>query len=129
MAESKIDRLLTQLQTSGLQSKDNPLFQVIKDLILYLRSLQKTVANTSNVTDNNAPKNADYLTSSDESTILPNSRELLAGTGISFDDTVANERTISSSSGGAQWDVLTDGFVNEPELIYAAGEVIMTHTP
>lgn len=42
----------------------------------------------------------DYLTHSDESAGLPNSRRLIAGIGITFDDTVANERTIDSSGSG-----------------------------
>lgn len=32
---------------------------------------------------------------------LPNARELLAGTGITFDDTVDNERTINSTASGS----------------------------
>jgi hypothetical protein len=40
---------------------------------------------------------ATYLTATDESSILPNSRQLLAGTGITFNDTVANKRTISAT--------------------------------
>lgn len=47
-----------------------------------------------------ADANLDYLTFSDESAGLPNSRNLIAGTGITFDDTVANQRTISAPSAG-----------------------------
>lgn len=36
------------------------------------------------------------LTDGDETASFPNSRELLAGSGINFDDTVANQRTINS---------------------------------
>lgn len=47
----------------------------------------------------------DFLTFSDESGSLPNSRNLIAGTNITFDDTVANQRTINASGGGAgDWD-------------------------
>ena len=48
-----------------------------------------------------APADATYLTWTDESARLPNSRELLAGTGISFNDTVSNQRTISSTGGSS----------------------------
>jgi hypothetical protein len=41
-----------------------------------------------------------FLTVSDETSDLPNSRQLLAGTNVTFDDTVAGERTINSSGGG-----------------------------
>lgn len=44
-----------------------------------------------------APIDATYITWTDESARLPNSREELAGTLISFDDTVANKRTINAS--------------------------------
>jgi hypothetical protein len=39
----------------------------------------------------------DILTHSDESASLPNSRRLLAGTNVTFDDSVANERTINAA--------------------------------
>lgn len=38
-----------------------------------------------------------FLTSADDSLALPNSRQLLAGTGISFNDTVANQRTVTAT--------------------------------
>lgn len=45
-----------------------------------------------------APTNdLDYLTHSDESASLPNSRRLVAGTNITFDDSVANQRTVSAT--------------------------------
>lgn len=47
-----------------------------------------------------ASAEATYLTEADETATLPNSRQLLAGSGITFDDSVAGERTISSSGGG-----------------------------
>lgn len=46
-----------------------------------------------------APIDATYLTWTDESARLPNSRNLVAGSGIAFDDTVPNVRTISSTGG------------------------------
>jgi hypothetical protein len=75
--------------------------------------------------------NAAFLTSDDESANFPNSRQLLAGTNITFDDTVPNERTINASGGGTfvEWSVLTNGDAASPELIFAGGDVIMTHIP
>lgn len=46
------------------------------------------------------PSGLDYLTHGDESVDLPASRQLLAGTGILFDDTVANRRTVSLDPSG-----------------------------
>lgn len=42
---------------------------------------------------------ASYLTENDETFLLINSRRVLAGTGISFDDSVPGVRTISATSG------------------------------
>lgn len=42
---------------------------------------------------------ATFLTVANETATLPNSRRLLAGSGINFDDSVANVRTISSVNG------------------------------
>lgn len=44
-----------------------------------------------------ATNDLDYLTHSDESVALPNSRRLLAGTNVTFDDSVPNERTINTT--------------------------------
>ena len=46
------------------------------------------------------PSGLDYITHSDESVDLPSSRQLLAGTGVSFDDTIANRRTINLDPSG-----------------------------
>lgn len=52
-----------------------------------------------------APIDATYLTSTDESARLPNSRQLLAGSGITFDDSIPNERTVSAN--GFSWAFIT----------------------
>ncbi len=46
-----------------------------------------------------APADETYLTVSDESGTLPNSRRTVAGTNITFDDSVANVRTINGPAG------------------------------
>lgn len=88
-----ISRLRTQLVTSGLQKRDNPLFQVINQLIGLLQDVgNKAETDLNNVTTTLV--DADYITWTDESILLPNSRELLPGDNIAFDDSVANERTV-----------------------------------
>lgn len=88
-----ISRLRTQLVTSGLQKRDNPLFQVINQLIGLLQDVgNKAETDLNNVTTTLV--DADYITWTDESVLLPNSRELLPGDNIAFDDSVANERTV-----------------------------------
>ena len=129
MADTKLDRLKSQLMTSGLQQKDNALFQVINQLIDFLRIISISAStNSTAIAGNFASKNSDFLTWSDQASSLPNSRNLIAGSGITFDDTIINERTIASV-GGAEWSVLTNGSIEYPELIFADGDVIMTHIP
>jgi hypothetical protein len=174
----QIDKLKSPLATSSLSQTNQPLFQVITQLIDVLRgaigNIEESIggggggggglANQQYVTwINNLAQlpnsrvavagvgidldlatagqiiiaissiitDATFLTATDESATFPNSRQLLAGTGITFDDTVPNERTINSSGSGSgsQWSVLTNGDADNPELIFADGDVIMIETP
>lgn len=115
-----LSRLKSNLANGKMRETDFPTYQVINALIDQVTRLQKALdlritEETSGIRDLN------YLTHSDESGSLTNSKELLAGAHIAFDDSVINERTIS----GSEWDVLTDGDLIEPEVIFAGGEVIM----
>ena len=173
----RLNKLQTTLLTSGLQQSNQPLFQVINQLIkavidsnvgvveitggggggpLSDKSFVTTadelasLPNSSQLIAGDHVSfdtsvfgqlridilldfiiNATYLTSTDQSGDLPNSRQLLAGTNVTFDDSIANERTINASGGGSfvEWSVLTNGDVASPELIFAGGDVIMTHIP
>ena len=121
--EPKVSRLKSLLMNTGLQQKDNKLFQILDRLISALQ--QSQTATSEAIAGGGAAASGDLLTYSDESATLPNSRELLAGTNVFFDDSVANERTINNP----EWDVLTDGDLTQPELIFAGGEVIMLRIP
>ncbi len=125
--QDPIDRLLSQLMTSGLQIKDNPLFQVISQLIKYLRQLQTDTAASLTIINNNAGASANltYATITDETGLLPFSRMLAAGTGITFDVSVPGVLTINSSGAGDQWAVLSNGDPINPEVIFADGVVVM----
>lgn len=168
----RLERLISTLQQTGLQFTNQPLYQVIYNLIkAVIQALSATdavisggsggggLANQPYLTHTNAlaqlpqsrqllsgdnvvfddsvfgertvdvPLEQVFLTGDDETATLPNSRQLLAGTGISFDDTVPNERTISATGAGVEWSVLTNGDAVNPELIFAGGDVIMTHVP
>lgn len=126
-------RLESTLLQADAQTKNNPLYQVIKQLLdLSSREEEKNSAVAVNFEEfvNNtgstgAPANLSYVTSASEVVNLPNSRQALAGQYITIDLSVPNEITISS----AEWSVLTDGDLIEPELIFAGGDVIMTHIP
>lgn len=97
----RIDRLKSQLLTTGLSRKDQPLFQVIDQLITTFRDLivQVNAIITGVSGTITGLENADFITFTDESATLPNSRNLIAGTSITFDDTVANQRTVNGSVG------------------------------
>ena len=132
----KLGKLKSVLLTSGLQKENQPLYQVINQLIDALIGVANATItaiddSSGSSADLTAIEAAQLLTSGDETTTFPNSRELLAGTNVSFDDSVANERTINVADAavGVEWDVLTNGDAASPEIIFADGEVIMVHIP
>lgn len=73
----------------------------------------------------------EFLTASDESTNFPNSRQLLAGVNVTFDDTVANERTINVTASSADYVVLSDGVVAGPTPVNdgAGNFIYVAYTP
>lgn len=121
-----LDRLRAQLLASGIQQTNNALFQVVEQLIRELRNTNNATGASSGGISSSLSA-LTLLTSTNQATSLPNSRQLIAGDNINFDDSVANERTISVAN--VQWSVLTDGDLIEPELIFAGGDVIMLHIP
>lgn len=115
--QQDFNQLIKSLDNSGVQKKNNALYQVIyqlvqaaqrnKDLtVTQINELSQnsgiSITNITNITANLAAILAStVITWTDESALFANSRQLLAGTGITFDDTVPNERTINSSGGGS----------------------------
>ena len=91
--------LITSLNNSRNQIKDNPLYQTIFLLLQRITisrdQVVKQIKDTDEITGNLLAFS--YLTVNDDSAVLRNSRRELAGSGISFDDSVANVRTISST--------------------------------
>lgn len=128
-----LDRLITWLNQSTLQQTNNPLYQLLKILIQAVREFQdeQTGINDSTSGSITGFENLDFLTHTDESATLPNSRQLIAGTGVTFDDTVVNQRTINASGGtSAFYDApLTDGDPVETDLIFAGGECVIVQVP
>ena len=92
----KLDRLKAQLHTSGLQQKDNSLFQVISQLIDAVRQFEISIIGVipSSSSSGGGLVNSSYLTNLDESSSLPNSKQLIAGERITFDDSALNQRTL-----------------------------------
>lgn len=108
--EPNFSRLLSTLLESGVQNSNNALYQVISTVIKNLNSsfkgIRSKLAALTVIVSGSPPSggglvNATYITKDNEIVTLPNSIRLLAGTGISFDDTVANQRTINSLVSGS----------------------------
>ncbi len=128
-----LNRLQAQLLTSGLQQKDPPLYQVISQLIANAIRLQALTDEliAGNTTDISTLLLATFITHTDEAATLINSRNLLAGTNVTFDDATPNERTINvSAAEDGVWTPLSDGDPDEPDIIFNSfGEVIMIFVP
>ena len=133
MIVAQLDRLKAQLLTSGLSQKNQPLFQVINQLIDAVRQgfteTDNAISGGSGGGGGGGLANLHYLTHQNDFASLPFSRELLAGTGISFDDSIISQRTVNVTVVSPEWSVLTNGDLILPELVFAGGDVIMTHTP
>lgn len=93
-----IDRLKSQLLTSGLSQRDQPLFQIIN---LLIDAARQSFTEINQVTGGGGgggggALGATYLTTNVETGILPNSRQLIAGVGIQFNDSPGGRRVISA---------------------------------
>lgn len=92
---SSLDRLLSQLNQTQLSQKDNPLYQVIKQLIQRIRDLETALnTNISNLSDDLSESS--FITVNNEITNLPNSRQLIAGDNINLDESIIGELTINA---------------------------------
>lgn len=137
--------LQTTLANAQISVKQNALYQTINQLIERLKKFQgltvegieevNNSVNETNVTVNEFITNtedASFLTVDDEILNFPSSIRLLAGTNITFDDSVAGARTINASGSAAPsgyWTLLSDGDTVEAELIFANGEAIALFVP
>jgi hypothetical protein len=115
---------------------ESPLYQTIQVLIERLTQFQlvtlEQVADISESTSDNettinnvTDKNATYLTTAVEVLKFPNSVQLLAGLGITFDDTVPNKRTINSTGGGGGYAPMSTGAEPLEIMSDGAGSVLM----
>lgn len=82
-----VDRLQSQLLTTGLSQKDQPLYQVISQLIGYVRQLIDETQNSLNtITGGGTSPGQTFVTTENELASLPFSRRLVAGNGITFNN-------------------------------------------
>jgi len=141
--------LLSVLINSKIQQTNPPLYQVISELLRRLNDNKKavdtaieelevqtttigdTIINISGITGD-----ASFITVNDETISLPNSVQLLAGTGINFDDSVPNKRTIiaTGGTGGGSGGVLPMVNGEEPPQLLSngVGDLVIipyTYTP
>lgn len=119
--------LVTSLDNSTVQVSNYSLYQTILFLIKNTQKARDLLVADIKTLDQELSEifAGSFLTINLETNDFPNSRQLLAGTGIAFDDTVAGKRTINGTAVASQWEVLTNGDAVNPELIYAGGDVIM----
>jgi|PlaIllAssembly_1097288.scaffolds.fasta_scaffold00172_8 hypothetical protein len=94
-----LDRLKSQLLTSGLQQENFALFQVINQLIDFLRNevaaTEAAISGSSGGGGGAGLLGATYLTKNKE-VLLPNSLQVLPGAGIQFND-AGGRRIISAA--------------------------------
>lgn len=122
--------ILSQGDTEVARS---PAYQTVRILIDRLTQDQKIDKDELKDIDDTLAQilAATFLTVDDESVVFHNSRQLLAGTNVAFDDTVANKRTINvTGSGSNHYDSpLSDGDLAAADLIFANGECIIVQVP
>jgi hypothetical protein len=94
-AQPNLNYLKSTLLKSGLQNKNNALYQVVDQLIDVVRQFQSITVN--DISSLSPLPDLTYLTDTNESASLPNSRQLLAGANIAFDDSVANQKTVKTA--------------------------------
>lgn len=107
-----LDKLITILNQTRLQTSNNPLYQVLLSLIQTAQKFQRqsTIVAGGNSAEIAVLKSRTYLTAVSEVASLPNSRQLLAGTNVAFDDTTPGQRTVNVTGGsGIDYVVLSNG--------------------
>jgi hypothetical protein len=145
--------LLPLLLRTKTQQSDQPLYQLLKDLITKTSDNKDQVNTILNsffgrvrITDdtdlsailtiistiNNILTNATFITEADETLLLTASRQAIAGTNITFDVTNPGQIILNASGAGGSgvmYMPLTDGNRDETQDIYALGDHIMVAVP
>jgi hypothetical protein len=125
-AQPDFSSLFTSLSNSKVQTQNYSLYQTIFFLInntskardLLLASIDTINEQISGILASS------FLTIDDETADFPNSRQLLAGIGITFDDTVPGARTINSA-GSTSMVPMTTGAEPLEIMSNGAGEVLL----
>jgi len=101
MSAQSYSQLLTVLNTSRALKANDGAYQAIKQLLAQLDTNQTNINNQLTVNTNGL--DGPILTY-DHAASLANSRELVAGTNVTFDDSIGGERIINASGGGSSSD-------------------------
>lgn len=122
--------LVTSLDNSRTQLTNYSLYQTILFLIKNTGRARDLIVDDIDTINEQISEilAASFLTVNLETNDFPNSRQLLAGFGITFDDTVSGQRTINTT-GGYYDSPLTDGNEDETDLIFADGDPIICQIP
>jgi hypothetical protein len=125
--------LITSLATSGEQQKNNRLYQVLYLLIKKLVTSQRITEENFDqiIPDLSALLNVTFITVDDETALLLNSRRAVAGTNITLNTSTPGQIIINASGAvtGFYDSPLTDGNVNETDIIFANGECVIVQVP
>lgn len=129
----RLGKLQSTLLTSGLQQTNQPLFQVINQLIqAIIDSAEDVVSVAAVASSGGSLSDKTFLTVGGETVSLPQSSQIVAGSNVSFDTSVFGQLRIDVAIPPdvfVEWSVLTNGDPVNPELIFGGGDVIMTHMP
>lgn len=91
----RLNKLQTTLLTSGLQQSNQPLFQVINQLIKAVIDSNAGVVEITGGGGGGGPlSDRTFVTTADELAALPNSSQLIAGDHVSFDTSVFGQLRI-----------------------------------
>lgn len=127
MKQVSLDRLQSQLLTSGIQQTNNALYQVITQLLFATRQLQDNI----NLVDSKGGSGSGGSSTIQHLTQI--TQLLLSGSSDGDSDGEMGPPGIQGVSynpfTGGYWEPLTDGDIDETELIYASGKVVMTYVP
>lgn len=115
--------LVTSLDNSTMQKTNYALYQTILFLIQNTARARDLLSSDIDTINEEISKifAANFLTATDESLNFPNSRQLLAGLNVTFDDTVANQRTVNVAVPAASADHVPLATGAEPLEIMSDG--------
>ena len=122
----EFSRLLAKLNQTKSKESDKALYEFCKDLLVDVKNFSDAAAFAINNNPAISLVNKPFLLAGDPLPQLPLGRDLLAGTGITFDDSVTHERTISASaSAGVPYFIADGDTFTVPEFIQALFTIII----